>query len=149
MEHTALRGSVTGVAVPLFSLRTGDSCGVGEYPDLVDLAEWCTEAAITMVQVLPLNDTGGDNSPYSALSAFALHPVYLRLDRLVSPRLLPQVAKFQRVAEGQTRLDYAKVTRFKDEILKQTFNADADSHIEDPRLTEWIDQNTWVHIYAA
>ncbi len=149
MEHTALEGFMTGVAVPLFSLRTKHSCGVGEYPDLVDLAAWCGEAGITMVQTLPLNDTGGDNSPYSALGAFALHPVYLRLDPLVSPRLLPQVAEFRGIAEGHSRFDYAGVTRFKDAILQETFDADADNYIEDPGFTEWIDRNPWVHTYAA
>ncbi len=67
--------------VPLFSLRTSPHSGLGEIPDLVPFATWARAAGFRIVQVLPVNEIlGGETSPYSAASAFALDPVYLSLD---------------------------------------------------------------------
>jgi 4-alpha-glucanotransferase len=70
-----------GVLIPLFSIRTPSSWGVGEIPDLVPFARWSASAGFSVVQVLPVNEAArGQSSPYSALSAFAVDPVYLALD---------------------------------------------------------------------
>jgi 4-alpha-glucanotransferase len=67
-----------GVLLPLFSLRTASDWGVGEIPDLVPFARWCRDAGFSVIQLLPVNETSrGETSPYGALSAFALDPVYL------------------------------------------------------------------------
>ena len=86
MRFAALDHRFTGVAVPVAALRTAESCGVGEFADLQRLGEWCRETGLELIQVLPVNDTGGANSPYSALSAFALHPLYIRLQDLPGSR---------------------------------------------------------------
>jgi len=70
-----------GVLLPLFSIRSPASWGVGEIPDLVPLARWAASAGFSLVQVLPVTEAArGQNSPYSALSAFAIDPVYLALE---------------------------------------------------------------------
>jgi 4-alpha-glucanotransferase len=70
-----------GVLVPLFSIRTDTGWGLGEIPDLVPMAQWSSRAGIRVVQLLPVCAvTGGETSPYSASTAFALDPVYLGLD---------------------------------------------------------------------
>jgi 4-alpha-glucanotransferase len=67
-----------GVLLPLFSIRSGRDWGVGEIPDLVPLARWCAAAGYSVAQVLPVNEASrGQNSPYAALSAFAIDPVYV------------------------------------------------------------------------
>lgn len=71
-----------GICVPLFSLRTQHSAGLGEYLDLLPLIDWCPTVGFDVIQLLPLNDTGTETSPYSALSAFALNPVHLSLHAL-------------------------------------------------------------------
>jgi 4-alpha-glucanotransferase len=72
-----------GVLVPLFSIRTRSGWGIGEIPDLVPFARWAAAAGFQVVQVLPVNEPSrGQNSPYAALTAFALDPVYLGLDAL-------------------------------------------------------------------
>ena len=72
-----------GVLIPLFSLRSATDWGVGEIPDLVPFARWCSGAGIGVVQVLPVAEAArGQNSPYAALSAFAIDPVYLAIDAL-------------------------------------------------------------------
>ena len=72
-----------GVLIPLFSLRSATDAGVGEIPDLVPFARWAAAAGFSMVQVLPVNEASrGQDSPYGALSAFALDPVYVALAAL-------------------------------------------------------------------
>jgi 4-alpha-glucanotransferase len=69
-----------GILLPLFSLRSASDWGVGEIPDLVPWARWCASAGFSVAQVLPVNEASrGQNSPYAALSAFAIDPVYAAL----------------------------------------------------------------------
>ncbi len=66
-----------GILLPLFSLRSGSDWGVGEIPDLLPWARWCAAAGFSVAQVLPVNEASrGQSSPYGALSAFAIDPVY-------------------------------------------------------------------------
>lgn len=72
-----------GVLLPLFSLRSPADWGVGEIPDLVPWARWCAAAGFSAAQVLPVNEASrGQNSPYAALSAFAVDPVYVGVGAL-------------------------------------------------------------------
>jgi 4-alpha-glucanotransferase len=72
-----------GCLIPLFSIRTGGGWGLGEIPDLVPFARWAASAGFSVVQVLPVHEASrGQSSPYSALSAFALDPVYVAVDAL-------------------------------------------------------------------
>lgn len=66
-----------GVTVPLFSLYSSESTGIGEFPDLKPLIDWCAGTGLSLIQLLPLNDTGFHFRPYDAQSSFALEPVYL------------------------------------------------------------------------
>ena len=68
-----------GICVALSSLRTKKSCGIGEFHDLIPLIDWCKSLRLDCIQLLPLNDTGEDPSPYNALSSCALDPLYLSL----------------------------------------------------------------------
>jgi len=79
-----------GVAVPVFSLRTQNSFGVGEFNDLKMLVNWAKLTGQKMIQLLPVNDTTmtrtwTDSYPYNALSSFALHPQYLHLPAIGVP----------------------------------------------------------------
>ena len=69
-----------GVLVPLFSIPSRSSWGIGEIPDLVRLARWVDRAGMDFVQILPVNEMqDGQNSPYSALSAMAIDPIFISL----------------------------------------------------------------------
>ena len=72
--------ALCGTAVPVSALYSKKSCGVGEFSDLIPFADFCKKAGLHIIQLLPVNDTGTDSSPYNALSAFALHPLYICLD---------------------------------------------------------------------
>lgn len=71
----------SGVLIPLFSIRTPQGWGLGEIPDLVPFARWARDAGMQVVQMLPVNQpSGGQDSPYAAMTAFALDSMYLSLD---------------------------------------------------------------------
>ena len=72
----------TGVVVPLAALRTEDSPVIGEFPSLIKFANFASKAGLSIIQLLPVLDTGMQSSPYSSLSAFALHPMYISLSLL-------------------------------------------------------------------
>ena len=76
-------GRHAGVLVPLFSIASRRSWGVGEIPDLVPLSRWLEHAGFDFVQFLPLNEMQeGQSSPYSALSAMALDPLFIAVEDL-------------------------------------------------------------------
>ncbi|MBA0662181.1 hypothetical protein Goklo_006360 [Gossypium klotzschianum] len=96
-----------GVAVPMFSVRSEDDIGVGEFLDLKLLVDWAVESGFHLVQLLPINDTSvhrmwWDSYPYSSLSVFALHPLYLRLQAL--SKNLPEDVKSE-IRNAKERLD--------------------------------------------
>lgn len=73
---------LSGLVFPLSALRTAQSPGCGEFPDLSAAGELARSWKLDLIQLLPVNDSGAQTSPYSALSAFALHPLYLRVSDL-------------------------------------------------------------------
>jgi hypothetical protein len=75
MQFPNITRFLTGVAIPVSALRSRSSCGIGEFPDLVLLGEWCLRTGLDLIQILPVNDSGLDASPYNAHSAFALNPI--------------------------------------------------------------------------
>ena len=140
----------TGVAVPLGALRTEKSCGVGEFADLVPFAKWAKSCGMDLIQLLPVNDTGEERSPYSALSAFALHPVYVRLEDL--PLSAPQrasVEAFAKVHADDSRIAWLDAVRFKRDILRRHYGNVIDSVEADADFAEWLQANPWVRPYAV
>jgi isoamylase len=81
-DHTVATGKRrAGVLVPLFSLRSKDNWGIGDISDIARFAEWAQKAGFSVLQLLPTNAVSGlDSSPYAAISAFAIDPIYLSLD---------------------------------------------------------------------
>ncbi|MFL5301552.1 MAG: 4-alpha-glucanotransferase, partial [Anaeromyxobacteraceae bacterium] len=69
--------------VPLFSIRSPSGWGLGEIPDLVPFARWAAASGFSVAQLLPVHETArGQSSPYAALTAFAIDPVYMAVDAL-------------------------------------------------------------------
>jgi 4-alpha-glucanotransferase len=124
-EAETARGRVAGVTVPLFSLRTADSWGIGEIGDLPAFGAWMKEAGIRLVQLLPLGEiAGGETSPYAALSAFGIDPMYISLG------LVPDLGDDVSAAPADTllarakntqRVDYASVRAVKQPALRVAF----------------------------
>lgn len=119
-----------GILVPLFSLRTGRSLGIGDIADLPDFARLASDAGQGLVQLLPLGELpDGESSPYSACTSFAIDPVYVAVDRLEDlreeergPLLGPDgEATFARLRDA-ARVDYAAVRAVKRRLLRAAFD---------------------------
>jgi 4-alpha-glucanotransferase len=155
MRFAPLDRHFTGVAVPVAALRSEECCGAGEFADLVPLGRWCADAGLDLVQLLPVNDTGGNSSPYSAVSAFALHPLHVRLQDVPgAARYAEEMQHFREEAaafeqEAHGRFSYPRVLSFKLSVLARMFADNAAAIETDPAFAAWREQNPWVVPYAV
>ncbi|WP_024752561.1 4-alpha-glucanotransferase [Treponema phagedenis] len=145
--------SLYGVVVPVSALRSKKSLGVGEFLDLIPFADFCKKASLKIIQLLPVNDSGTDKSPYSILSAVALHPLYLCLQIMPGAKKFEkEIKKMQAEENKKNRFDYEKILHEKVVLLHAMFNVEEESIIEDAKngeLAEWIQKNTWIKEYAV
>lgn len=141
---------ITGVAIPVFSLRTEDNCGVGEFYDLIKLGQWCKKTGQDIIQILPVNDTGANASPYSAQSAFALNPLFIHLGEVEGmSELSKDIAEGKKLYDPEDRLDYLEVYRFKVSLLKKCFISNKTAIKKDVKISTWIKENTWLTNYCV
>jgi 4-alpha-glucanotransferase len=141
---------LSGVALPVSALRSGESCGVGEFADLPLFGRWCVEAGLELIQLLPVNDSGANSSPYSALSAYALHPLYLRLQNVPGvSAYASEIREFRAAAELLARFSYHETLTFKTSIVRRIFEDTEKSIRKDRAFSAWRDANPWVVPYAA
>jgi 4-alpha-glucanotransferase len=120
----------SGIAVPLFSLVSGQGWGIGEFADLAEFAAWMGEAGQSVLQVLPTNEMPPiESSPYSAMTAMALDPIYLSLSEVpdfagIGGELALQGAERSEIERLRRlpRIEYASVRRLKDRWLRRSFD---------------------------
>lgn len=137
-----------GINVPLFSIHTQKSCGIGEYLDLLPLISWCKSIGLGVIQLLPLNDTGTQNSPYSAISAFSLNPVHLSLHALPDLNHNRRLEELRKLNRTQL-VDYETVRAEKELILREYFDRHFSTYKNDPSYQIFIENNHWVESYAV
>ncbi|MFZ5631001.1 MAG: 4-alpha-glucanotransferase [Spirochaetota bacterium] len=138
---------LSGVAVPVAALRSEHSCGIGEFSDLKLLVDWCCATGQKIINLLPVNDTGYNSSPYSALSAMALHPVYICLEELpLTPALRQEVEAMRRQTVSQARVRFYEIVRFKEHILRRLYETapEAERHSVPAEFAS----QPWLHDYA-
>ena len=146
-----------GVAVPVFSLRSSNSCGVGDFGDLRLLVDWAVTTGMKVIQLLPVNDTTTDGSwsdsyPYNIVSAFALHPQYLDLNALGPLRDKKHMTAFLRRrgelnALGYT--DYEAVQRVKLDYVREVFEERGSQTLDSKEFKQWFAENHyWLEPYA-
>ena len=141
---------ITGTAVPISALKTSESCGCGEFLDLIPFADFCVSSGLKLIQLLPVNDTGTESSPYSALSAFALQPIYIRLQALPEAKKYEkEISKLCEKHTGKNRFNYRELRQDKLDLLVKIFAENADSLINDDYLNKWIDSHEWIVPYAV
>jgi 4-alpha-glucanotransferase len=147
-----------GVAIPVFSLRSEKSFGVGEFADLKLLADWCKQAGLKLIQILPINDTitthtWTDSYPYAAISAFALHPLYLNLRQVVSDnntRLLKDLEDERKRLNSLEAVDYEAVLSTKLDFLVRIYGSQKEPTLKDQEYHKFFEQNRhWLVPYAA
>ena len=115
----------TGVVIPLSALYTKDCEAVGDFLALKDFADFCKQCAFSVIQLLPVNDTGMQSSPYSGLSAFALHPLYIRISALPefstaykgSRKFATAYREFNKEFKYSKRFQYEKLLTAKTNLL--------------------------------
>ena len=127
MANERLLGTVISVG----ALRGTKAAAVGEFLDLGEFALLCKKMNIGLIQLLPVNDTGYESSPYSSLTAFALHPLYLRIAALPEAEgFKDKAAAIDTEFAGLERFSYQKVLRAKMALLQDIYAANATKIIQ-------------------
>jgi len=146
-----------GVAIPVFSLRSKDSSGVGEFSDLKKMVDWAVKTGQRIIQILPINDTTithtwTDSYPYNAISIYALHPIYLGLkqfplkDKKLHDKYVKQASKLNALSE----LDYEKVLTLKNEYMRDLFNETGQETLASEGFKKFFETNKeWLFPYAC
>ncbi len=146
-----------GVSVPVFSLRSEHSYGVGDFGDLRRLVDWAVTTGMKFIQVLPVNDTTThrqwlDSCPYNIISVFALHPHYIDLEAAGELRSKELMTKFLRRRQELNALqisDYEAVDRVKMEYLQQLYQEQGRSVLSTVECKAFVVQNEeWLKPYA-
>lgn len=147
-----------GVAMPVFSLRSPDSLGVGEFADLKPFGDWAHSVGLKLIQILPINDTTSshdwtDSYPYSAISVFALHPLYLRIDDLKQPMpaaFQQELTAAREQLNAPEQVDYEAVMRVKTELTRQIFDKHRGAITASAAFQQFLTANgAWVIPYAV
>lgn len=146
-----------GVAVPTFSLRSRASVGCGEFLDLVPLVDVAASTGLRVVQILPVNDTRvhgmwWDSYPYSSVSVFALHPMYLRLQALDTDLPEEILADIERARSklDLKDVDYDATVATKVAVARRVFDLRKRAVVADDSFQAFVDSNAgWLKPYAA
>lgn len=147
-----------GVNIPLSSLRSERSWGVGDFSDLNLLTDISKATGIRLIQLLPINDTTSthtnkDSYPYSAVSAFALHPVYLDVQKLayaLSVSFSDEMLQAVKDLNEKESLHYEEVLAIKNQVIKKLYEKDKASFKDDLDWFSFFDLNRhWLVPYAA
>ena len=147
-----------GVALPVFSLRSETSWGIGEFFDLKLLIDWAAMCGMSMVQILPVNDTTNthlkkDSYPYNAISIYALHPLYLHpplMGILKDGKTQKRFEKERVRLNLLPQLDYELVDRLKWNYFRLLFQQEKENVLSDSGFTRFLAGNReWLMPYAA
>jgi 4-alpha-glucanotransferase len=147
-----------GVSVPVFSLRSEHSYGVGDFGDLRRFVDWVAMTGMKVVQLLPVNDTTQnhdwqDSYPYNIISVFALHPHYLDLEAAGLLRSKDKMTQFRRRQQELNLLsysDYVSVDRVKHEYVELLFEEQGKTVTNSKEYKAFVEANEeWLKPYAT
>ena len=148
-----------GVGLPVFSIRTHNSFGVGDFGDLKLLVQWAEKVGLKLIQVLPLNDTIGTHTeadvlPYAAISAFALNPLFLNLSaigKLPDSHLLQQVYDTKKDELNSLELvSFLEVINYKLDYVRELYLQQKDKFLKNKDFKTFFKNNEyWLAPYAA
>ncbi|WP_235921020.1 4-alpha-glucanotransferase [Foetidibacter luteolus] len=147
-----------GVSVPVFSLRSKNAFGCGEFTDLKLLVDWAKKTGLKLIQILPVNDTTAthswvDSYPYAAISAFALHPMYLNLAKVAGEKgkHLVTALEDERLRINKAgAVDYEAVNSLKWKLVQQLYPLLKDETFASEDYQAYFEKNKhWLTPYAA
>lgn len=143
-----------GTAIPVFSLRTEEDFGVGEFLDLKKMVDWAESTGQNILQLLPINDTTmtgtwQDSYPYNANSTFALHPQFINL-KAAGVTQTKALKALQAELNSLEQIDYERVNNAKIEYLHKAFDKNFEKLSQTEEYKSFIERNQqWLTPYAA
>ncbi len=156
IPNTTWKGA--GIAIPVFSLRSKNSFGTGEFADIKLLVDWAKETGLKLIQLLPVNDTSAtftwkDSYPYAGISAFALHPIYINLQQVAGKKnesIIRSLQKKQKQLNALPELAYEQVIHFKMNLLRELYDTEGTAFTKEKAFEHFFDDNKfWLIPYAA
>lgn len=147
-----------GLSIPVFSIRTEQSFGVGEFADLNLLADWGKQLGLRLIQILPVNDTTAyhnwkDSYPYAGISAFALHPLYISIRAIAGEGHADLLADFEpeRIRlNACAAVDYEGVMKAKWSLLRILYERLGKACLASPEYKAyWKEQQHWLKPYCV
>lgn len=148
---------LAGTQVPVFSLRTRKSAGIGDFGDLKTMIDFVASTGQKVLQLLPINDTTithtwTDSYPYSCISVFAIHPQYVdlhALPELKDAKARAEAEKTRAELNPLDKIDYEKVNDFKINYLRQIFNQEGEKMMKTAEYKAFFqDTELWLVPYA-
>lgn len=148
---------LAGTQVPVFSLRTRKSAGIGDFGDLKTMIDFVASTGQKVLQLLPINDTTithtwTDSYPYSCISVFAIHPQYAdlhALPELKNAKARAEAEKTRAELNALDKIDYEKVNDFKINYLRQIFNQEGEKMMKTAEYKAFFqDTELWLVPYA-
>jgi 4-alpha-glucanotransferase len=147
-----------GIAIPVFSLRSNEGLGIGEFSDLKLMIDWAVATGLKMVQTLPVNDTIAnknwiDSYPYAAISVYALHPLYVSIKGIAplkDKKISKQLEDDTRALNALDVVDFEAVLATKTLFFKALYQQEKDNFWKDKNVLVFIERNAdWLKPYAA
>lgn len=147
-----------GIAIPVFSLRSYQGLGIGEFNDLKLLIDWANATGMKLVQILPVNDTIAsktwvDSYPYAAISVFALHPLYVNIQSIATlkdKKLQKELDNAITTLNNKDTVDFEAVLEYKFKFFKALYQQEKDKFWADKNVQDFITNNQeWLKAYAA
>lgn len=155
-RYTQANWKGAGVAVPVFSLRSENGFGIGEFQDLKLLADWAVLTGQKMIQTLPINDTtllhtNRDSYPYNAVSVFALHPIYINIEKMgtLTPAQKKKYLATKEEFNKKQIADYQCVYDEKMKYFKALYKAEKATVLASEAYKAFVEKNKeWLLPYA-
>ena len=147
-----------GTVIPIFSLRSEGSFGVGDFGDLKMMIDWCAKTRQRVLQVLPINDTNitktwQDSYPYNSISIYALHPQYCDMRQLPEIKDLAKREAFEKLRQelnALPQIDYEKMFAAKMDYLRELYAQEGSKTLKSAAFKTFFEENKeWLVPYAA